>query len=106
MKFVFFRKLSLSRKLILGFMGAILMGTLLLMMPFSSSGEENLSFLTALFTITSAVCVTGLSVIDVGKELSTAGQIILLIFIQLGRSWYNDFFLIYSFACREKECNI
>ncbi|MCF2625159.1 potassium transporter KtrB [Fusobacterium perfoetens] len=84
MKFVFFRKLSLSRKLILGFMGAILMGTLLLMMPFSSSGEENLSFLTALFTITSAVCVTGLSVIDVGKELSTAGQIILLIFIQLG----------------------
>ena len=83
MKFVF-RKLSLSRKLILGFMGAILMGTLLLMMPFSSSGEENLSFLTALFTITSAVCVTGLSVIDVGKELSTAGQIILLIFIQLG----------------------
>ena len=36
MKFVFFRKLSLSRKLILGFMGAILMGTLLLMMPFSS----------------------------------------------------------------------
>lgn len=65
-------------------MGAILIGTLFLMMPFSSSGEENISFLTALFTITSAVCVTGLSVIDVGKELSTAGQIILLIFIQLG----------------------
>ena len=84
MRFAFFKKLSLSRKLILGFMGAILIGTLFLMMPFSSSGEENISFLTALFTITSAVCVTGLSVIDVGKELSTAGQIILLIFIQLG----------------------
>ena len=84
MRFAFFKKLSLSRKLILGFMGAILIGTFLLMMPFSSSGEENISFLTALFTITSAVCVTGLSVIDVGKELSTAGQIILLIFIQLG----------------------
>ena len=84
MRFAFFKKLSLSRKLILGFMGAILIGTFFLMMPFSSSGEENISFLTALFTITSAVCVTGLSVIDVGKELSTAGQIILLIFIQLG----------------------
>ena len=84
MRFAFLKKLSLSRKLILGFMGAILIGTFLLMMPFSSSGEENISFLTALFTITSAVCVTGLSVIDVGKELSTAGQIILLIFIQLG----------------------
>ena len=84
MRFAFLKKLSLSRKLILGFMGAILIGTLFLMVPFSSSGEENISFLTALFTITSAVCVTGLSVIDVGKELSTAGQIILLIFIQLG----------------------
>lgn len=84
MRFAFLKKLSLSRKLILGFMGAILIGTLFLMMPFSSLGEENISFLTALFTITSAVCVTGLSVIDVGKELSTAGQIILLIFIQLG----------------------
>ena len=83
MRFIF-KKLSLSRKLILGFMGAILLGTLLLMMPFSSAGEKNLSFLTALFTITSAVCVTGLTVIDIGKELSTAGQIILLIFIQLG----------------------
>ncbi len=84
MRFAFLKKLSLSRKLILGFMGAILIGTFFLMMPFSSAGEENISFLTALFTITSAVCVTGLSVIDVGKELSTAGQVILLIFIQLG----------------------
>ena len=84
MKLIFLKKLSLSRKLIFGFMGAILVGTLFLMMPFSSAREENLSFLTALFTITSAVCVTGLSVIDVGRELSTTGQIILLIFIQLG----------------------
>lgn len=84
MRFAFLKKLSLSRKLILGFMGAILIGTFFLMMPFSSAGDENISFLTALFTITSAVCVTGLSVIDVGKELSAAGQIILLIFIQLG----------------------
>lgn len=84
MRLSFFKKLSLSRKLILGFMGTILLGTLLLMLPSSSSNGESLSFLTSLFTITSAVCVTGLSVINVGKELSFSGQIILLIFIQLG----------------------
>ena len=84
MRLGFIRKLSLSRKLILGFMLAILCGTFLLMLPCSSTGGKSLRFLTSLFTITSAVCVTGLSVIDVGKELSFCGQIILLIFIQLG----------------------
>lgn len=83
-KVVFFRGLSLSRKLILGFMGVILMGTFLLMLPISTTSGEGLDFLTALFTITSAVCVTGLSVIDISKELSFTGQIFLLIFIQLG----------------------
>lgn len=84
MKLNFIKKLSLSRKMILGFMGAIFLGTLLLMLPSSSANEKSLTFLTAFFTITSAVCVTGLSVIDVGKELTFSGQIILLIFIQLG----------------------
>lgn len=80
----FFKGLSLPRKLILGFMGAILVGTFLLMLPISTVSGEGLDFLTALFTITSAVCVTGLSVIDISKELNIVGQIFLLIFIQLG----------------------
>ena len=80
----FLKKLSLSRKIILGFMLAILMGTFLLMTPVASTSGKGLSFITALFTVTSAVCVTGLSVIDISKELTVTGQIILLIFIQLG----------------------
>ena len=83
-KMGFFRRISLPRKLILGFMGAILIGTFLLMLPISTTSGEGLDFLTALFTITSAVCVTGLSVIDISKELNIVGQIFLLIFIQLG----------------------
>ena len=84
MKLSFFKKLSLSRKLIVGFMGTILLGTILLMFPAASTDGESIGFLTALFTITSAVCVTGLSVIDISKELTFTGQLIVLIFIQLG----------------------
>ncbi|MGL4307342.1 TrkH family potassium uptake protein [Cetobacterium sp. SF1] len=84
MCFNYLKKLSPSRKLILSFFLAIILGSLLLMMPFSLRKGEHISFLTSLFTITSAVCVTGLSVIDVGKVLSTYGQIVLLVFIQLG----------------------
>lgn len=77
-------KLSLSRKLILGFFTAIIIGSVLLYMPFSLQEGQHISFLTAIFTITSAICVTGLSVIDISKVLSTEGQLILLLFIQLG----------------------
>lgn len=80
----FFKKLSLSRKLIVGFMGAILLGTFLLMLPVASTSGKSMAFLSALFTITSAVCVTGLTVIDIGKELTFIGELIVLIFIQLG----------------------
>ena len=59
-------------------------GTLFLSMPESSSNGESIGFLNALFTSVSAACVTGLTVIDPGKDLSNAGQIILLILIQLG----------------------
>ncbi|MGL5190431.1 MAG: potassium transporter TrkG, partial [Cetobacterium sp.] len=77
-------RLSFSRKLILGFFTAIILGSILLYMPFSLQDGQKISFLTAIFTITSAICVTGLSVIDISKVLSFQGQIILLIFIQLG----------------------
>jgi trk system potassium uptake protein TrkH len=83
-KLNFFVKLSLSRKLIIGFMLAIIVGTLILMLPIATTNGKGLDFLTALFTIASAICVTGLSVINVSKELNVFGQITLLMFIQLG----------------------
>ncbi|WP_018084891.1 TrkH family potassium uptake protein [Desulfurispora thermophila] len=61
-----------------------MLGATLLSMPFASAKHEATSFLTALFTATSAVCVTGLVVVDTGTYWSTAGQIIILALIQIG----------------------
>ena len=69
----------------LGFFGFIIVGALLLLFPFAvEAGQPRLSVTEAFFTATSATCETGLSVIDVGTRLSTTGQIILMIMIQLG----------------------
>ncbi|MGL5543128.1 MAG: TrkH family potassium uptake protein, partial [Fusobacteriaceae bacterium] len=80
----FIKKTSSSRKMILAFLGAAFLGSLILMLPFCLQAGQKISFLTALFTITSAICVTGLSVVDVSKVFSVPGQIVILIFIQLG----------------------
>lgn len=78
------KNMSSSRKMIFGFIGSTVIGALLLMFPFSLQKDEHISFLTAFFTITSAICVTGLSVVDVSKVFSPVGWTIILIFIQLG----------------------
>lgn len=71
--------------MVLGFMAAILIGTLLLSLPSAvPSATPPLTPITALFTATSAICVTGLSVIDIGTELSSFGQTTVLLLIQLG----------------------
>ncbi|MDI9569243.1 MAG: TrkH family potassium uptake protein [Pseudomonadota bacterium] len=74
---------SPTRIFILGFAGLILLGTLLLWLPFSAA-EGHIAFIDALFNATSAVCVTGLATIDVGKALSFPGQLTLLILFQIG----------------------
>ncbi len=70
--------------LVLGFALVILAGALLLMLPVSSRSGEATDFLTALFTATSAVCVTGLVVVDTGTYWSTFGQAVILGLIQIG----------------------
>ncbi|WP_026510963.1 TrkH family potassium uptake protein [Butyrivibrio sp. LC3010] len=62
----------------------ILMGTILLMLPFSSSNGNHTGFVTALFTATTSVCVTGLVVVDTYAHWSLFGQLIILILIQIG----------------------
>ena len=70
--------------IIMGFAGVILLGTVLLMLPFSSTEKVITPFHEALFTATSAVCVTGLVVKDTGSYWSLAGQTIILALIQTG----------------------
>lgn len=63
---------------------SIAVGTILLLLPISSTAEGGLSLLEALFTATSATCVTGLSVITVAEDLTFFGQVVLLLLIQCG----------------------
>jgi len=82
--FLLNRKLKPVQMFILSFMILIIIGTLLLKMPASTVSKGNISFIDALFTATSAVCVTGLTVKDTELDFTTFGKIIILILIQLG----------------------
>ncbi|MBR2046155.1 MAG: Trk family potassium uptake protein [Agathobacter sp.] len=76
--------LSSFQMIIIGFAGIILLGTLLLMLPFSTQSGTGTSFFDALFTATSAVCVTGLVVQDTATYWSYFGQFVILLLIQIG----------------------
>lgn len=78
------KKLTSFQIIILGFSGVILAGALLLMLPCSSRAGRVTPFLDALFTATSAVCVTGLVLYDTASYWSSFGQAILLLLIQIG----------------------
>ena len=78
------RRLSSFQIIIFGFAGVILLGALLLMLPVSAAGGCITPFNEALFTSTSAVCVTGLVVQDTGSYWSAFGQAVILALIQIG----------------------
>lgn len=73
-----------SQVVVLGFAAAVALGTLLLMLPISTADGDAASPLTALFTATSAVCVTGLATVDTGTYWSGFGQAVILGLIQVG----------------------
>ena len=77
-------KLKSAQIIPLGFLSAIVLGTLLLLLPFSTAEGETTGILTALFTSTTSICVTGLVVVDTFSHWSLFGQIIILLLIQLG----------------------
>lgn len=77
-------KLSHIQVIALGFLLMIAAGTVLLMLPVSARSREVTPFLTALFTSTSASCVTGLVLVDTGTYWSLFGQLVILALIQLG----------------------
>ena len=67
-----------------GFAGAIAVGTMLLSLPFATASGERAPFVDALFTATSAVCVTGLASVDTGAYWSDYGRAVLLVLVQAG----------------------
>lgn len=78
------KKLSSLRVISLGYMLIILTGTLLLMLPFASQNNQGASFIEALFTATSASCVTGLIVLDTATSWTVFGQAVIITLIQIG----------------------
>lgn len=78
------KRLSSFQVILLGFAGVILLGALLLMLPISSAERVITPFNEALFTSTSAVCVTGLVVKDTGSYWSAFGQAVIITLIQIG----------------------
>ncbi len=77
-------RLRAAALLVLSFLVLIVVGSCLLMMPWATANSESADWLTALFTSTSAVCVTGLNVVDTGSYWSRSGQFVILILIQCG----------------------
>lgn len=78
------KRLSSSQIIILGFAMVILFGSLLLMLPIAIRDGQKVSFIDALFTATSAVCVTGLVVRDTATCWTGFGQAVILLLIQIG----------------------
>ncbi|AKG21716.1 TrkH family potassium uptake protein [Calothrix sp. 336/3] len=80
--------MTVARKICLGFFAVITAGTILLMMPFSTSSGKWNDLVVALFTSTSAVCVTGLAVVDTGTYFSFWGQFFIALLAQIGGLGY------------------
>jgi trk system potassium uptake protein TrkH len=73
-----------AQVIVLGFVGAIVAGTGILMLPMAKQGAGGAGFLEALFTATSSVCVTGLAVVDTPVFWTPFGQVVIMVLIQLG----------------------
>lgn len=86
----------------LGFLAVILVGAFLICLPISTKGGNWLNFIDALFTSTSAVCVTGLTVTDTTSTFSIFGQIIILLLIQTGGLGVMGIATLVFFAIRKR----
>ena len=75
---------STTQIIMLSFLGAILLGSALLVLPFSTKSGESVDYIDALFTAVSATCVTGLVTLPTVATWSVFGQIVILILIQIG----------------------
>lgn len=77
-------RLSTTHIIMLSFLIAVLVGSLLLSLPISSADGEGLPYIDALFTATTATCVTGLVTLTTATAFSTFGHIVILVLIQIG----------------------
>lgn len=96
------KALKPAATIVLSFAIVIAIGSFLLMLPISSSTGSFTNPLTAIFTATSATCVTGLVVVDTGTFWSEFGQIIILLMIQIGGLGFVTLVSFFNFLIRKK----
>ena len=96
------QKLSPTQMIATVFAAIILVGTLLLMLPAASRDGQGCGFLDALFTATSATCVTGLVRFDTGSQWTLFGQTVILVMIELGGLGFMSVASLVVFALRRK----
>lgn len=90
------------RILTLGFAFIILLGSFLLMLPVSNMEGKSLSFVDALFTATSATCVTGLIVVDTGTHFTVFGQVVLMCLIQVGGLGFMTMATLFAIVLKKR----
>lgn len=91
-----------ARVLMSFFLLVIFLGSVLLSLPLSSRNGESCGAMTAVFTATSATCVTGLSLVDSYSQWSAFGQVVLLGLIQIGGLGYMAFVSVFYFLLRRR----
>ena len=94
--------ISISRVMALTFLGIILLGALLLSLPVSSRNGRSAGAVTALFTATSATCVTGLVLADTWSQWSNFGQAVILLMIEVGGLGFMSAASLAYFSFRRK----
>lgn len=104
MQWKFKRKISMepTQIIVLGFAMTILLGGILLNLPVASQKNQSVGFLNAIFTATSAVCVTGLSVVDTGTYWSVFGKVVIITLIQIGGIGFMSMATLFYFVIGKK----
>ena len=97
-----FKNWSPSQILAAGFFGLIVVGTILLLLPFSSANGYSIGLTDAFFTSVSSVCVTGLIVKDTPNDFSFFGQIVIMVLVQIGGLGYMTSSTIFALILGKK----
>ncbi|MET3290686.1 UNVERIFIED_CONTAM: trk system potassium uptake protein TrkH [Brevibacillus sp. OAP136] len=101
-KWLAFLHLDPPKTLVLGFALIILIGASLLHLPIATNDGQGLVWIDALFTATSATCVTGLVVVDTGTTFSTFGQLVVISLIQIGGIGFMTFATFFALLLRKR----
>lgn len=96
------RRYSFPKILTLGFLMMIILGTLFLLMPFATRPGLHTSFMTALFTSTSATCVTGLTLVSTAGHWTPFGQVVIAVLMEVGGLGFMTFAVMMSLMIRRR----